>query len=280
MVIALVDAPIFIGHPDLAEAHIREIPGAFRGACARTHSVACTHGTFVAGVLCANRGSSAPAICPGCTVLLRPIFAEKEASNGQMPSATAEELSSGIIDAVEAGARVINVSAELAQASSNGERAIEEALDHAARRGVITVAAAGNQGTVGGSAIVRHPWVIPVVACNPRGRPSAQSNLGSSIGRRGLSAPGESITSLSTSGSSLTVGGTSAAAPFVTGAIALVWSEFPAATGSQVRCAFTQTHAPRRRSLVPPLLDAWAAYQVMATAQRKGGDRLGRRSGN
>ena len=48
------------------------------------------------------------------------------------------------------------------------------------------VAAAGNQGTLGSSAITRHPWVIPVVACDLRGRPMNESNLGSSIGRRGL----------------------------------------------------------------------------------------------
>ena len=39
-------------------------------------------------------------------------------------------------------------------------------MNHAAHRGVITVAAAGNQGTVGSSAITRHPWVIPVAACD------------------------------------------------------------------------------------------------------------------
>ena len=60
------------------------------------------------------------------------------------------------------------------------------------------VAAAGNQGTVGSSVITRHPWVIPVIACDLQGRPTTESNLGSSIGRRGLAAPGENIASLGT----------------------------------------------------------------------------------
>ena len=68
------------------------------------------------------------------------------------------------------GARIINLSLALAQRSTRGEQALEEALNQAVRRGVIVVAAAGNQGTLGSSAITRHPWVIPVVACDLRGQ--------------------------------------------------------------------------------------------------------------
>ena len=89
------------------------------------------------------------------------------------------------------------------------------------------------------------------------------SNLGSSIGRRGLGAPGDRITSLGAEGGTLTLGGTSAAAPFVTGTMALLWSEFPAATATEIRLAATQASALRRSSVVPPLLDAWAAYRAM-----------------
>jgi subtilisin family serine protease len=96
-----------------------------------------------------------------------------------------------------------------------------------------------------------------------------QSNLGGSIGRRGLSAPGDKITSLGAEGNPLTFGGTSAAAPFVTGAVALLWSEFPTATAAEVKFAVTHASNPRRTTVVPPLLDAWAAYQTMARASLK-----------
>lgn len=130
------------------------------------------------------------------------------------------------------------------------------------------VVAAGNQGIIGSSAITRHPSVIPVCAFDLQGRPLSLTNLGSSLGRRGLGAPGEGIASLSTDGKSRTFGGTSAAAPFVTGAIALLRSEFPTATGVEVRSAVTQACSPRRRTaIVPPLLDAWAAYQLMSMGQ-------------
>jgi len=264
--VGLIDGPVAISHPDLNAENVREIPGKLRGTCAQANSAACLHGTFVAGILCAKRDSIAPAICPNCTLLVRPIFAETATGNGQMPSATPEELATAIIDCVDAGARVINLSAALAHPSSKGERQLEEALDYASKRHVIVVVAAGNQGTIGSSAITRHPWVIPVVACDLQGRPISYSNLGSSIGRRGLSAPGEDISSLGADGKQLSLGGTSAAAPFVTGAIALLCSEFPSATVGQVKNAVTQCYALRRTALVPPVLNAWAAYQLMATS--------------
>lgn len=291
--VGLIDGPVVMNHIGLSSENIREVPGKLAGTCAQASSTACKHGTFVAGILCGKRNSIAPAICPNCTLLVRPIFAETTSGNGQalsnpfnkpavhpervegygclaqdksvesMPSATPGELAIAIIETIDAGARVINLSAALALPSSKGERELEEALDYAARRGVIVVAAAGNQGTVGSSAITRHPWVIPVVACDLGGRPISYSNLGSSIGRRGLSAPGDNITSLGANGKPLTFGGTSAAAPFVTGAIALLLSEFPNASGANIKLVITHSNGHRRNTVVPPLLDAWGAYQIM-----------------
>src|SRR5512132_2821930 len=83
--------------------------------------VALSHGTFVAGLLMARRGSRAPAICPGCTLLVRP------SDNAEMPSATPDETATAIADCVDAGARVINLSVAVAQPSSNREHGLEEA---------------------------------------------------------------------------------------------------------------------------------------------------------
>jgi len=260
LTVGLIDGPVAMSHPDLVGVTIREIPGRLAGTCASASSAACRHGTFVAGILCARRHSPAPAICPDCPLLLRPIFAEMTSGHGQMPSATPVELATALIECIEAGARVINVSSALADASSRGPRNIEEALDYAVRRGVLVVVAAGNQSTLGSSAITRHPWVIPVAACDRHGRPLRSTNLGRSIGRRGLSAPGEDITSLGAEGPPLTLSGTSAAAPFVTGAIALLWSAVPHASARAVHGAIIHADASRRTTVVPPPLDAWAAY--------------------
>jgi subtilisin family serine protease len=185
------------------------------------------------------------------------------------PSAEPEELAAAILACIAAGARVINLSLALMQSSPQARLALLQALDHAAAQGVLIVAAVGNQGAVGGTVITAHPWVVPVGACDLRGLPLSQSNLGHSIGRRGLLAPGEQVTSLGSQGKPLTLGGTSAAAPFVTGAIALIWSLVPAASGAELRLAFLQAHARVRTTVTPPLLNGWAAYQALRATHSK-----------
>lgn len=159
---------------------------------------------------------------------------------------------------------MINLSAALTQHSSQTDGQLEQALNYAARRGVVVVAAAGNQGTIATSTITGHPWVIPVVSCDLQGRPTGESNLGSSIGRKGLAAPGENITSIGSDGKLGTFHGTSAAAPFVTGAIALLWSEFPKASAAQIMRAVMRPDGRVRNAIAPALLNAWAAFMAMS----------------
>lgn len=264
--IGLIDGPVVTDHRELTAERLHELPGPGGATCSLASSSACRHGTFVSGILSARRTSPTPGICPDCTLLVRPIFSESFSGGEQMPSVAPRQLAAAIVECIDAGARVINLSLGLARPSTKEEAALDAALNEALRRGVIVVAAAGNQGTVGSSAITRHPWVIPVVACDLQGRPMNESNLGGSIGRRGLSAPGDRITSLGAQGPALILGGTSVAVPFVTGATALLWSEFPSAGASHIKLAITQAPARRRASVVPPLLDASAAYDAMASS--------------
>lgn len=258
VVIGLVDGPVAAGHADLRGARIRDAGGPLDVRCALVEGPACAHGTFVAGILAATRASRAPAICPGCTLLVRPIF--REVSDA-IPSADPDDLAASLIDCVRAGARVLNLSVSTGEPSVTAERGLEQALDYAARRGVLVVAAAGNQGMLGGSSITRHPAVVPVVATDRRGRPTGGSNLGGSIGRHGLGAPGDAIESLDPQGGTCLRGGTSSAAPFVTGTIALLWSLFPQASATQLRAAVAGGRP--RRAVTPPLLNAEAAMTTM-----------------
>ncbi|RQQ25977.1 peptidase S8 [Burkholderia stagnalis] len=269
IVVGLIDGPVAIDHPAFATSKIREVPGR-AVVCAQVAGAACQHGTFVAGILAAQRNSYAPAICPDCTVLVRPIFEENAEKNGGMPSATPEDLAGAILDCIHAGARILNISAAIVRPSLTSECPLKDALDWAAKRGAIIVAAAGNQGAVGSTVITHHPWVIPVVAYDNQGRPMRQSNMSGSIGRRGLGAPGDRITSLGASGQPLTSGGTSAAAPFVTGALALLWSQIPDVTAAAIKFAVTNAMSTRRNTVVPPLLDAWATYRLLLATNTRG----------
>jgi subtilisin family serine protease len=264
IVVGLIDGPVALDHPDFDDADIRVTPRELRSSCTRNNSAACLHGTFVAGILSARRQCATPGICPKCSLLVRPIFPETVTATGNLPSATPEDLAVAIIETIRGGARIINLSAELAEPSVNAARMLEEAINYAAARSVIVVAAAGNQATLGSSVVTRHPWTIPVAGCDLRGQPIQESNFGHSIGRRGLTAPAVNVTSLGTEGNTRITGGTSVAAPFVTGTIALLYSVFPSAGAADVKTALKGARGARQHTIVQPVLDAAEAYRAMA----------------
>jgi len=106
-----------------------------------------------------------------------------------------------------------------------------------------------------------------VAGCDFRGKPLSRTNLGRTIARNGVCAPGAHITSLDANGGVVAWSGTSAAVPFVTGTLALLWSQRPRASTSELRRAVT-THRRSTGSIVPPLLDAWRGYTSLVKERR------------
>ena len=260
IIIAMIDGPVAVGHPDFHKENMRYLDDNADVWCRQIS--ACVHGTFVAGLLHARRDAPAPGLCPGCTLLIRPIF-HKQAST----SASPDVLACAIITCVEAGARAINLSADMPGSQMFTHRGLEEALDAAGARGVIVIAAAGNQPILGSSLITRHRSVVPVVACDAKGVVLPSSTLGASIGRQGLAAPGHDIISLAPSGGLAKLSGSSAAAAFVTGTVALLWSAFPRADTASIRRAVLGGQRTRR-AITPPLLDARVAYASLRATQQ------------
>ncbi|MFD1205359.1 S8 family serine peptidase [Sporosarcina contaminans] len=135
---------------------------------------------------------------------------------------------------------------------SNGESSlITNAVNYANDRGVLVVAAAGNDGYSPGS--IDYPAALPSVIAvanlenrleNGTYRVANSSSRGytSSAGdyviQRGdieLSAPGTSIFSTWYNGGYATISGTSMATPHVAGLAAKVWAENPSFTNAQLR---------------------------------------------
>jgi subtilisin family serine protease len=270
--IGVIDGPVDFSHPAFQGPRIRTVKDSQLIACKNASDIACIHGTFVAGILCAKRGFSAPAICPACEIILNPIFRKEESTtanktnnnnNNILPSATPEELFNAIVETIDAGAKIINLSLGLSTSSLTVYDKLQQAYDYALQKGVIIVVAAGNQGNIGNISLIKHQWLIPVAACDENSRLDPMSNFGPSIGNRGLMAPGVNIRSTYPGGQYTYMSGTSFAAPFVTGSIALLWSIFPNTTPSAIVRSLIRGISFNSRSIIPPLLNAEAALNIL-----------------
>ena len=95
------------------------------------------HGTHVAGLIAADGGIAS--IAPGATIM--PVKVLDAASSG-----TELALAEGLVFAADAGADVINMSLSFS-AGYFPSQLLQSAVNHAASRGAVMVAAAGNDGS-------------------------------------------------------------------------------------------------------------------------------------
>ena len=263
--IGIIDGPVDLEHTSFRGSKIRIAKESDYVKCKRADSTACIHGTFVTGILASERSSSAPAICPDCKIILRPIFNDnhgKVDNSNRLPSSTPQELAKAVIEIVDAGATIINLSLGLSASSIEKFTELHEAYEYAFKRHVVIVAAAGNQGNIGFFPVIDHPWIIPVVSCDLQGRFDPTSNIGPSIAKRGLMAPGVNITSTVPGGGYDQLSGTSFAAPFVTGTIILLLSILKGVTPPQLVASVRQ-QLVRRRTVFPPLCDAQQSISIL-----------------
>lgn len=270
--IGIIDGPIELSHPAFINAKIRTVNRSQLIGCKRSNSMACTHGTFIAGILVGNRNSAAPAICPKCEIIIRPIFAEdthydNNSIETNLPTSSLKEFADAIIEVVDAGVKIINLSVSISTSSIVTCRKLREAYEYAIHKNVLVIAAAGNQASLGYASALYPTWVIPVAACDENGKIFSLSNIGPSIGKRGLLAPGLNITSVFAGGNYARLSGTSFAVPFVTGGIALLWSLYPNATVVDIISSIFQTHdnlhMPYRRAIIPRIFDAESARLLL-----------------
>lgn len=233
VVVAVVDTGIDTAHPDLApnlaQAGVNLLdPG---GAVSDDFG----HGTHVSGIIAAVTNNGVGMAGTAGRARLLPIRVADGAGGHVF------NIARGIRQAVDMGAKVINVSV----GNRKPSRFLKEVVDEALARGVVIVAAAGN-GALEGNAMqypAAYPGVIAVGAVGldqtalVGGRIQyVRPDFSSFNSEVTVSAPGVDILSTVPMryGEYAYASGTSMAAPFVSGTVAMMLGRNPALTPQQV----------------------------------------------
>lgn len=237
IVVAVLDGEVDLDHPSLAGAALTSL-GVSGAIGARLH------GTHVTSIIFGQPGSPVEGVAPGCTGLVVPVFRESAAGL----ACSQLDLARAILLAVEHGAHIINVSGGQLSRSGEPEPILASAIETCVRRGVLVVAAAGNDGCECLHVPAAIDGVLAVGALDSAGRPLDASNWGARYRGAGLLAPGQDIPGALAGGGVSHRTGTSFAAPFVAGAAALLASAERAAGRipdlARIRAALLQAAEP------------------------------------
>jgi subtilisin family serine protease len=179
------------------------------------------HGSHVAGIIAANGYHMPPGIGGRASLIPVRALAAARAGNGQIVGIGGTmDIDAAVKAAVDLGARVLNLSFGTSEEDlpPGAPPVHADTIGYVLRRGAIPVAAMGNSGDAERFYPAALDGVIAVGAIRPDGRAAHFSTRGAHIA---LSAPGEDVISTGLRGYRASTG-TSHAAPFVTGTIALM----------------------------------------------------------
>ena len=205
--IAVIDSGVDLSHPDLVDKILQGYDFIENDPTPQDEY---GHGTHVSGIAAAstNNGSGVSGVSWGAQIL--PVRVLDSHGNGDYAT-----LAAGIIWAVDHGAQILNLSL----GGINPNTTLLKAVNYAYDRGVLVIAASGNDGSGNLRYPARYPVVVAVGSTNSLNQRSGYSNYGSGLD---LVAPGESIYSSDPGGYAYRTG-TSMSAPFVSGLAAILW---------------------------------------------------------
>lgn len=170
------------------------------------------HGTAVASLI-AGSNPQAPGISPAATLISIRVVDSTQRSDSLA-------FASGLLAAADQRAQLVNVS----MGTTEDNPMIREAVEILQQSGAVIIAASGNSGVEEAAYPAAYPGVISVGAVDAHGSQVEFSNYADMLS---LTAPGYGVNALSADGKYVRMSGTSASAPFVTGAIAATMSTSP-----------------------------------------------------
>ena len=257
VLVAILDSGVQLNHPELAErlwrnaaetpangvdddrnGYVDDIHGANIKALNGNVEDDNGHGTHVAGIVAAQagNGTGGSGIAPGARIMVIKVLDANRAGDSS-------QLAKGIRYAIDRGAKILNI-------SINGDGTspdLDAALKYAGERGATVVASAGNNSrdldlTPSYPASSTEPAVLTVTATQPTGSLLSIANRG--LRSVDLAAPGGHILSTARNSGYELREGTSMAAPFVSGSLALLAAARPDLSQAVLRAALVQS-APR-----------------------------------
>ena len=274
--VAVVDTGADLSHPDLA-CHLWTNPGEIAGngidddhdgIVDDVHGADVLdgsgdprddsgHGTHVAGIIAAGcaKASGVLGVAPQARVMV--VKALGDHAEGNLDAVAA-----GIRYAVAHGARIVNLS--LSGPLPDAELAT--AIDEAAAAGVLVVAAAGNNGadddvTPAYPAVLAAPNLVTATAVDWRGALDADANYGRVT--VDLTAPGVAIVSTARGGGYEVRSGSSMAAAYVSGALAVLAAARPDLGWEALRDALLSTARPARAPVAAGRVDLERALALL-----------------
>ncbi len=190
------------------------------------------HGTHVAGTIAALGGNNegVVGVNPGNKLNLHII----KVFNNNGAWAYGSDLARAVDQCINAGSTIISMSLG-GEGSSAAEQA---AFEKAEQAGLISVAAAGNDGITALNYPASYDSVISVAAVNASG---VRPNWSQHNAQVEIAAPGVNVKSTAPNNRYATLSGTSMATPHVAGVAALVWSHYPSCSNDQIRSALNAT---------------------------------------
>lgn len=200
VIVAILDSGIQ-AHPQFDEVYIVPIDLAGGGVA----GPGAAHGTSVASIITGSEG-----IAPAAELFVVRVLDDEGLGNSY-------DAAQGIVQAVDYGVQIINMSLGVYQDTL----ALRQAVKYADDRGVIMVAAAGNDGYNRMPYPAAYPQVLAVTAVDANGQHALFPNQSEEID---FAAPGVGILAAKEDKGTTLFSGTSAAAPFVSGTLASLMS--------------------------------------------------------
>jgi thermitase len=222
--VAIIDTGVDYNHPDLAGGVIKGYDYVDNDWDPMDLN---NHGTHAAGIAAAttNNSRGIAGMAPNVYIYAVRVLD----ANG---SGTLDDVANGIYHAVDNGAKVVSLSL----GGPSGATSLQNAVNYAASKGVVVVAAAGNENTSAASYPAYYSNAIAVAATDRNDYKASFSNYGSWVD---VAAPGVDIASTIRNGGYAYMSGTSMACPLVAGIAGLLASQGRSA--SNIRAAIENT---------------------------------------